>query len=198
MYELVAITGAGISQASGIPTFEEMGDLRDKLSRDYFNSHTQDFYTGLLQMKETIDKAEPNPGHLALAEHDVPVITMNIDGLHKKAGTQLLLEVHGNLEHVICHKCDKNFDFYQVRESINCRECASLLQTNVVLYGDMIRYFQEAMDLIGASKEVLVVGTSFYTSTVNQLVQRAKLADIKVNIINESAETRVAEFLESL
>lgn len=82
MYDLVAITGAGISKASGIPTFEDMGDLRNKLTRSYFNSHPEEFYQGLLAMKETIDRAEPNPAHLALVEYNIPVITMNIDGLH--------------------------------------------------------------------------------------------------------------------
>lgn len=197
MYELVAITGAGISKASGIPTFEEMGNLRDKLTRDYFNSHTKKFYEGLLKMKETIDKAKPNRAHLALAEHNIPVITMNIDGLHKKAGSQVLYEVHGNLEHVTCNKCNKTFDFYQVRNSINCNKCGSLLQSNVVLYGDMIRHYNKAIELIAASKEILVIGTSFYTSTVNDFVYRAKQSDIRVSLINKSAETDVAKFLEN-
>ncbi len=196
MYDLVAITGAGISKASGIPTFEEMGDLRSKLSRDYFNAHPQEFYDGLLKMKETIDRARPNPAHLALAEHDIPVVTMNIDGLHKKAGSRIVLEVHGNLEQVICWKCDERFDFYVIRDSICCPRCGDLLQPDVVLYGDMIRYYTDAIDLIGGSREVLVVGTSFYTSTVNEFVYRARLAGKKISIINQSAETEVAKFLK--
>lgn len=196
MYDLVAITGAGISKASGIPTFEEMGDLRSKLSRDYFNAHPQEFYDGLLKMKETIDRARPNPAHLALAEHDIPVVTMNIDGLHKKAGSRIVLEVHGNLEQVLCWKCDERFDFYVIRDSICCPRCGDLLQPDVVLYGDMIRYYTDAIDLIGGSREVLVVGTSFYTSTVNEFVYRARLAGKKISIINQSAETEVAKFLK--
>ncbi|HOB19872.1 MAG TPA: Sir2 family NAD-dependent protein deacetylase [Candidatus Atribacteria bacterium] len=196
MHDLIAITGAGISKASGIPTFEEMVDLRSRLSRDYFNAHPGEFYDGLLKMKETIDRARPNPAHLALAEHGIPVVTMNIDGLHSKAGSRLVLEVHGNLEQVICRKCDERFDFYVIRDSIYCSRCGELLQPDVVLYGDMIRYYADAIDLIGSSREVLVVGTSFYTSTVNEFVYRARLAGKKISIINQSAETEVAKFLE--
>lgn len=196
MYDLVAITGAGISKASGIPTFEEMGDLRSKLSRDYFNAHPQEFFDGLLKMKETIDRAEPNPAHLALAVNDIPVVTMNIDGLHKKAGSKIVLEVHGNMEQVLCDKCDVKFDFYEIRSTIHCSRCGELLQPDVVLYGDMIRYYTDAIDLIGSSREVLVVGTSFYTSTVNEFVYRARLAGKKISIINQSAETEVAKFLD--
>jgi len=173
-----------------------MGDLRSRLSRDYFNAHPGEFYDGLLKMKETIDRARPNPAHLALAEHGIPVVTMNIDGLHSKAGSRLVLEVHGNLEQVICRKCDERFDFYVIRDSIYCSRCGELLQPDVVLYGDMIRYYADAIDLIGSSREVLVVGTSFYTSTVNEFVYRARLAGKKISIINQSAETEVAKFLE--
>ena len=85
---IVAFTGAGISKASGIPTFQDMDGIREKLSIDYFMSNTRDFYDVLLGMKKNIDKASPNPAHIAIAEYDLPVVTMNIDGLHKKAGSK--------------------------------------------------------------------------------------------------------------
>ena len=88
MLDLVAITGAGISRASGIPTFVEMGDLREKLSRDYFRAQPEKFYEIILDIKRTVDRAQPNPAHRALAEYGVPVITMNIDGLHTRAGSE--------------------------------------------------------------------------------------------------------------
>lgn len=198
MYDLVAITGAGISKASGIPTFEDMGDLRNKLTRSYFNSHPEEFYQGLLAMKETIDRAEPNPAHLALVEYNIPVITMNIDGLHTRAGSKDLIEVHGNLDFVSCSKCKNTYDFYQIRESIKCSKCGRILESNVVLYGDMIKDFREAIKMVDGSKHILVVGTSFYTSTVNDLVYRAKLLDIGVDVINQSAETELSKYLKKM
>ena len=123
MLDLIAITGAGISKASGIPTFDEMGDLREKLSRDYFRAHPKDFYEIILDMKRNIDRAQPNAAHRALAEYRVPVITMNIDGLHTRAGSEGVLEVHGNLDYVECERCNTSHGYNEVDESIYCNGC---------------------------------------------------------------------------
>ncbi|CCJ33470.1 MULTISPECIES: Sir2 family NAD-dependent protein deacetylase [Caloramator] len=74
---LVALTGAGISKASGIPTFNEMGNLREKLSRSFFQNNPEEFYKILIEMKEKIERAEPNPAHIALAKYNVPIVTWN-------------------------------------------------------------------------------------------------------------------------
>jgi NAD-dependent deacetylase len=68
----------------------------------------------------------------------------------------------------------------------------------VVLYGDMIKDFREAIKMVDGSKHILVVGTSFYTSTVNDLVYRAKLLDIGVDVINQSAETELSKYLKKM
>lgn len=198
MGKLVALTGAGISKASGIPTFVEMGDLREKLSREYFNNHTEEFYKVLIEMKKTIDKAEPNDAHLALAEYEVPIVTMNIDGLHKKAGSKDVIEIHGNFEFVECTNCSKNFEFGITNKSINCPKCNSLLQPNIVLYGDMIPRLYDAIDLVAEADRFLVVGTSFYTSTAGYLTDVARRKGIKVDIINEKAETEVRKYLKKV
>jgi NAD-dependent deacetylase len=195
MLDLVAITGAGISKASGIPTFVEMGDLREKLSRDYFLSHPEEFYKIMLDMKRTVDNARPNPAHVALAEYSIPVITMNIDGLHTKAGSKNVLEVHGNLEYVECQKCKTKHSYDDVKKSIYCEKCGSIYQPNVVLYGDNIRHFYKAIEWSSSCRQVLVVGTSFYTSTVNVFVDSARMAGVKVHVINKDAENEVSRFL---
>ncbi|SKA93684.1 NAD-dependent deacetylase [Caloramator quimbayensis] len=195
---LVALTGAGISKASGIPTFNEMGNLREKLSRSFFENSPEEFYKILIEMKEKIERAEPNPAHIALAKYNIPIITMNIDGLHKKAGSKNVIEIHGNLEFVKCPKCNKLYDFDIVKKTIYCNDCKTLFQPNVVLYGDTIPLFFNAIDLIGSADELLVVGTSFYTSTATELVNRAKFAGINVTIINDKAEENVPKFLQSV
>jgi NAD-dependent deacetylase len=192
---MVAITGAGISKASGIPTFEEMGDLREKLSRDYYRSNPVDFYKIILDMKRAVDKAWPNPAHIALAEYDIPVITMNIDGLHTKAGSKRVLEVHGNLEYVECRMCKTKHSYDDVEKSIYCEKCGSIYEPNVVLYGDNIRHFYKAIEWSSTCRQVLVVGTSFYTSTVNVFVDSARMAGVKVHVINKDAENEVPRFL---
>ena len=85
---IIAFTGAGISKASGIPTFDEQGDLRNKLDRSFANHHKKEFNEVMQQLIDTCNAAEPNDAHKALAEYNIPVITMNIDSLHTRAGSQ--------------------------------------------------------------------------------------------------------------
>lgn len=195
MKRIVAFTGAGISKASGIPTFLDMDGVREKLSIEYYMSNTRDFYDVLLGMKKNIDKASPNPAHIAIAEYGIPVVTMNIDGLHKKAGSKQVVEVHGNFDYVFCTRCDKHFDFSYVNKSLHCDECGGLLKPNVVLYGENIPKYFEAIDVIGSADELLVVGTSFYTSTATMMVGAAQRAGIKVVTINKEAEYEVPRYL---
>lgn len=196
MKRLVAFTGAGVSRDSGIPTFVELGDLREKLSRSYFNSYPRDFYNILKEFRKKIREAEPNDAHKALAKYDIPIITMNIDSLHNRAGSKNVLEIHGNLTYVFCPKCNKEYDFDNVYDSIYCADCDQILQPNVVLYGDMIPGYMEAMDIIDSADELLVIGTSFYTSTAGFIVDRAKNMGIEVNIINENAKESVPQYLK--
>ncbi|WP_432664618.1 Sir2 family NAD-dependent protein deacetylase [Wukongibacter baidiensis] len=196
MKRLVAFTGAGISRDSGIPTFVELGDLREKLSRSYFNSYPKDFYNILKEFRGKIKVAEPNEAHKALAKYDIPIITMNIDSLHNRAGSERVLEIHGNLTYVFCPDCNKEYDFDEVYNSIYCPDCDKILQPNVVLYEDMIPGYGEAMEIIDSADVLLVVGTSFYTSTAGFMVERAKSRGVEVNIINENAKESVPEYIE--
>jgi NAD-dependent deacetylase len=162
----VAFTGAGISAASGIPTFEELGqDFREKLSREYWKYESEDFFSVIKQMKRACDAANPNAAHQALAKYDIPVITMNIDGLHRRAGTRSLIEIHGSMEKVDCSVCGRSYDFDVTDSSIYCPACGGLLNTRVVLYGDDIPQLQPALRWAQGPGTLLVIGTSFYTST---------------------------------
>lgn len=196
MKKLVVFTGAGVSRDSGIPTFVELGDLREKLSRSYFNSYPKDFYYILKEFRNKIKEAKPNDAHKAIAKYDIPVITMNIDSLHNRSGSKNVLEIHGNLTYVFCPKCNKEYDFDTVYESIYCSDCNEILQPNVVLYGDMIPGYMEAMDMVDSADTLLVIGTSFYTSTAGFIVERARHMGVEVNIINENAKELVPQYLK--
>lgn len=168
---IIAFTGAGISKASGIPTFDEQGDLRTKLDRNYAHCFPTEFRLIMQQLVSTCKAAEPNDAHKALAEYNIPVITMNIDGLHNRAGSQYVIEVHGNAE-----------------------------KNNVVLYGDSAPKYTEALDIVDRlSKDdiLLIVGTSFYTSISSQIKHTAESNWAKVVIINDDAEHQVRDFLEN-
>jgi NAD-dependent deacetylase len=194
---MAAFTGAGISKASGIPTFEEMGNMREKLSRDYFYAHPQEFFDILKEFKRKSDQAQPNPAHKALAKYQVPVVTMNIDGLHRRAGSYDAIEVHGNLEYVFCEKCKDKYDYNVLDQSIRCPKCQSLLEPNVVLYGDMIFSYSKAIDCIASAQLLLVVGTSFFTSTTH-MVELARNQGIQIKVINADAENEVPKFLKEI
>lgn len=167
---IIAFTGAGISRASGIPTFDEQGDLRTKLDRCFATYHRKEFNKIMQQLADTCKAAEPNDAHKALAEYNIPVITMNIDGLHNRAGSQYVIEVHGNAE-----------------------------KNNVVLYGDAAPKYTEALDIVDRMCKddiLLIVGTSFYTSISSQIKYTAENNQTKVVIINDDAEHQVRKFLE--
>ena len=94
---IIALTGAGISAPSGIPTFQAQPGIRRKLTRPFANKHPEEHREVIRQMTEACRKAEPNDAHYALAEYHIPVITMNVDELHQKAGSAFVLPIHGSL-----------------------------------------------------------------------------------------------------
>ncbi|RBP67329.1 NAD-dependent deacetylase [Alkalibaculum bacchi] len=196
--KIAALTGAGVSKASGVPTFVEMGDLREKLSRSYYNSHPIEFYQILNGMRTVTEAANPNPAHIALAIKHIPIVTMNIDGLHHKAGSteEEVIEIHGSLRKVYCPKCSKWYPFSVTEESIKCSKCIDvILQPDIVLYGDSIPRLQDSINLVSNVDLLLVIGTSFYTSTATYVSEAAKNAGVRVEIINENAEELVPKLL---
>lgn len=198
MIELAVLTGAGVSKQSGIPTFAEMGSLREKLSRIYFERHPREFFDMLLSMKAVCDAAEPNEAHIAIARFNVPVITMNIDGLHLRAGSAGAIEIHGNLRDIYCMSCKSQYGYEVLAKGIRCPSCGGSLNPDIVLYGDMIPRLDEALKLASDAKRLLIVGTSFYTSTASYVADAARQAGASVDIINEDAAAKVPEYLAAL
>ena len=126
---IIAFTGAGISKQSNIPTFMERPDVREKLFRSYANTHHEEYNEVIKQLKANMNGAKPNDAHYALAQYHIPVITMNIDGLHKLAGTDAL-ELHGGLPED--DEMDKAWSLYN----------------KPVLYGDPAPNYQRAYEMV--------------------------------------------------
>lgn len=164
---ILALTGAGISKASGIPTFEDQPGIRDSLSRSFANCHQAEYDRVIANMQAQVDRATPNDAHIALAEHDIPIITMNIDGLHQRAGSKHILPIHGTLPDIILY--EDPAPLYDT-----ARTWASLL-----LPGDFF----------------LIVGTSFYTAIATQLKYIALGSGADIYEINDDAEQKVRDFL---
>lgn len=176
----VALTGAGISAPSGVPTFQSQWKgrpVRDFLGRDYFRSDPVGFFELYCTMEDWC-RAAPNAAHAALAREKVPVITQNIDGLHQRAGSKDVIELHGNLRNILCPKCGRVLpaesfcqalrplyaagDVEAIRKRLRCK-CGGPLDVDVVLYGDAVRGMQEAVTLIERCDLLVVIGTSLET-----------------------------------
>ena len=199
----VALTGAGISAPSGIPTFQGIWKdkpIRDFLSRYYYRMNREGFFELFVEMVGWCDK-EPNAAHRALAALDIPVITQNIDGLHEKAGTRRVYPLHGTLHTVHCTRCGKVMSaaelakklrpFYEkddrmsVREILKCPDCGGLIDTDVVLYGDNVQHLQEAVELCEKADLMLVIGTSLTTYPAAALPEIAEEHGVKIILIND-------------
>jgi len=199
----VALTGAGISAPSGIPTFQgtwKGQPIRDFLSRDYFCTDYVGFFELFCEMVDWCDK-EPNPAHKALAALNIPIITQNVDGLHEKSGAKEVYPMHGTLHTVHCVKCGrrqraselaaklrplyKNGDRAEILKALRCPHCGGGIDTDVVMYGDSVRYLNEAMELSRKADLMLVIGTSLVTYPAAALPKIARANGAKIVMINE-------------
>lgn len=185
-YNVIFFTGAGISVESGIPTFQEQPGIRDRLHRSFANEHPEEYRDTVRKMVESCEKAEPNAAHLAIAELGCPVITMNVDKLHTKAGSKDVIEVHGVLP-TREQLEEKNFPFEY---------------RGIVLYDDLAPRYKDATNLVEClefnNSVFVIVGTSFYTGISEMLHFAARIAGAEIIIINDNAATKVPELCKEL
>ena len=171
---IVFFGGAGVSTESGIPDFRSVDGLYNQkydyppetiLSHTFFMAQTEEFFRFYRDKMLCLD-AEPNAAHRKLAEWERQgklraVITQNIDGLHQKAGSQNVLELHGSVHRNHCMRCHKPYDVQAVAQSTGVPHCAcgGIIRPDVVLYEESLdthtldaslRYIQSA--------DVLIIG----------------------------------------
>lgn len=179
---ILAFTGAGISRDSGIATFMEQPEVRERLYRSYAKKHPKAYINTLRNLNQVIQIAEPNDAHRALFEYGVPVITMNIDGLHEKVGSKPLT-LHG----VMPNEAEMS--------------TADTLVGKPVLYGDPAPNYQVAMHEVSKLKEgdiFLVIGASFHTGIAVELRNYAIYMGAEVIEIQAHAKIEVRKTLERL
>src|SRR5438067_2208204 len=148
-HAIVALTGAGISAESGLATFRDaQTGLWSKFkpeelaTADAFKRNPTLIWDWYAWRREQALQAKPNAGHVALAEMEkrAPeflLVTQNVDGLHARAGSRQIVELHGNLHRFRCFENDcpsENFDLEQGR----CRSCGGNLRPDVVWFGEML------------------------------------------------------------
>jgi len=201
----VALSGAGISTASGIPDFRSPGSgLWNKVnpylvaSIHGFRLRPRAFYNWLRPLALKIRDAQPNPAHIALARMEEMgllgvVITQNVDGLHQKAGSQRVLELHGDYRWATCMKCGRVLPTERFIESFiengkvpRCPSCRGVMKPNVVLFGELlpIRTLLEAEAEVEACELMLVVGSSLLVAPASELPLGAQRSGAKLVIIN--------------
>ena len=176
---IVFFGGAGVSTESGIPDFRSESGIFKSLkkygaspeqlvSHSYYIDHTEEFYNYYKENLVFTD-AEPNPAHIKLAELEKAgklkaVITQNIDGLHQKAGSKKVLELHGSIHRNYCQICNKEYglDYIMEKDGIPRCECGGIIKPDVVLYEEPLNDFvlNTAVHYISDADTLIIGGTS--------------------------------------
>lgn len=175
---IVFFGGAGVSTESGIPDFRSVDGLYNQkydyppeeiLSHTFFCNHTDYFYNFYRDKLISTD-AMPNPAHIKLAELEKAgklkaVVTQNIDGLHQKAGSKNVYELHGSTLRNYCTRCGKFFDVNYMQNSKGvpkCDDCGGIIKPDVVLYEEGLddKTVNGAVNAISKADCLIVAGTS--------------------------------------
>ncbi len=191
------LTGAGISTESGIPTFRGSGGLWEghpveKVATvEGFQENPVLVWRFYDERRKNIANAQPNNAHRILADlenhYDIWVITQNIDGLHLRAGSRNVIELHGNIWRVKCTTCGYRGENREVPLSHippKCPKCGSLLRPDVVWFGEPVNDVERAFDVARESDAFFVIGTSAQVHPAASLPFIAKDYGAKIVEIN--------------
>jgi len=210
------VTGAGISTGSGIPDYRGKGMLaKNPLMADKFiHDHQYRKKFWLTAVRDWADwlHAQPNDGHVAIAEMEhltnnvVGVITQNVDGLHERAGSSSIAEVHGNMFTSSCILCERWYDQLEVVDKLRdmnpnidrpryrakslvepmCGSCGGFLKPDVVFFGDLLpeEELEFAELMTKEADAVVVAGTSMVVGTPHKYVNAIKKRGGPVIVIN--------------
>ena len=209
---VAVLTGAGVSADSGIPTFRREDGLwrnfraEDLATPEAFERDPRLVWEWYNWRRELIAAKQPNPAHYALAELEkrfnaFVLATQNVDGFHAKAGSQNLIELHGNIWKVRCTKCGEVTENLDVPIKLlpYCKRCNGLLRPHIVWFGEVLY----APDVLKSARAfegcdlMLVIGTSGIVQPAASFVSLARdhgafVAEINVT---ESAASQEADVL---
>lgn len=188
-HTIAFFTGAGISTLSGIPDFRSKNGLYSNryhgkkpekiLHIKYFNKHPEEFYA-FYREKLLIDNIDPNVIHLFISElqqlgKDVTVVTQNIDGLHEKAGSLKIHNLHGTIHRNYCIDCKKEYDIDYIKQTDGipyCKECGGIIRPAITFYGEFLdkeTFKQARLDTKNADL-LIVLGTSLVVYPASEIV----------------------------
>jgi NAD-dependent deacetylase len=172
---ICVLTGAGISAESGVPTFRGQDGLwstyrpEELANEEAFRANPKLVWAWYQHRRELIAKVRPNPGHIALARWeaivpDFTLVTQNVDGLHRSAGSRTCLELHGNIRVNRCFDCGTESDMDEITftgDLPRCK-CGGLLRPGVVWFGEALpeAAMDQAFEAAQSCDLCLAVGTS--------------------------------------
>ena len=228
---LLFITGAGMSADSGLPTYRGIGGLYEDqiteddvpievaLSGDMLKLNPQLTWKYLHQIESSCRGARYNRGHEVIAglqdRYDVCVLTQNIDGFHRDAGSRNVIEMHGNVHGLECMGCGQTLDvpdYSQLEMPPRCGHCNGMLRPRVVLFGEMLpnaaldHYYRELA--MGFDMVFSIGTTSVFPYIAGPVLEsaRAGIPTVEINpgesevssIVGQRLPFRAAEILEQL
>ncbi len=199
---LAVLTGAGMSAESGVPTFRDAQaglwsrfDPMQLASAEGFRADPPLVWRWYAWRRDLVAKAQPNAGHLALAQaagrfDGFGIVTQNVDGLHQRAGSRAVIELHGSIVRTRCFgDCGVVFEHpadLPPGEPPRCPGCGQWLRPGVVWFGEMLdrQVLQAAEAACTSADAVLVVGTSGLVHPAAGLPLTARRAGARVIIVN--------------
>ena len=204
---VVALTGAGVSVPSGIPDFRTPGtgiwakvDPMAVATIDAFHRDTRRFWEFYRPRFRDLADKEPNPAHIALAELERrglldAVITQNIDLLHRKAGSDEVIEVHGSIATASCTSCAASYPLEKVESLFDadgiatCTCCAGKVKPDVVLFGELLpaQAMARAEELCSTAGLLLCVGSSLEVYPVAGLPEATLGRGGRIAIVTKSS-----------
>ncbi|HQU72821.1 MAG TPA: NAD-dependent deacylase [Calditrichia bacterium] len=190
-YSLVILTGAGISAASGIPTFRGNDGLwkkfraQDLADPRAFAANPNLVWKWYAWRRAIVKKAQPNPAHLALRDiepyfFEFTIITQNVDDLHQRAGSGNIISLHGNILENKCINCDYRGPESEISAgpeiAPNCPKCGKLIRPGVVWFGESlpITALERAQKAAAEAEMLIAVGTSNMVEPAASLPYLAK------------------------
>jgi NAD-dependent deacetylase len=199
----VVLTGAGVSTESGIPDFRSPSgiwaqyDPMEYATIDAFRRDPVKVWEFYAKRFDKLTEAEPNAAHGALAQLEdaglvEAIVTQNIDGLHQRAGSRDVIEVHGSIATSSCLECRYSVSLAEVRRMLGdapapaCRVCGAILKPDVVMFGELlpVAAIQRAKQLAQSARLLVVVGSSLEVFPVAGLPHETLASGGALAIVN--------------
>ena len=200
---IAAFTGAGVSAESGIPTFRDAQTglwanyrAEDLATPEAFRRDPATVWKWYAWRRDLMRAIQPNPGHFAIAALErlvaqVTVITQNVDGLHVKAGSSEVIELHGNIWHNFCADCLKSIPEAELGPEIPpvCAHCSGRIRPGVVWFGEALpaAAWARASEILETADVFLCIGTSSLVEPAASLPRYARSCGRTVIQINPEA-----------